>query len=412
MEKLKHTTICILFLLLIFGGISIVNAQDKELKGKVVSASNTQPLPYVNITIPKKGVSTVSNEDGVFIFKFPGDHSPQDSIIFSSVGYKQQAISINDALKQKDIVVTLTESVQELKEVVIKPLTIKELLDSIGHHNYMAFNSPMKLNGYYREFVFTNAKCTEYSDALFEYYYDHGLKNDGQLKIAASRCEKAVQKKEENHSFTALAESRIEPDKILGYSMLLDMIKGHFADKLLDDYTYNIEEDNNKDLLITILPKTKSDKYYKLQFTLTPDYTIKSYKLEIPANLLANVKERSMMGIHAKITAFEVECRYQNSDNYLYPDYFKATKTVKIFGKFMGVVLDQVTAQKSEFVVTQFAAKNINPFAKSETYKKGNMCDNGVAMNADMLKNYNFILPTKKDSLVISSIAKDIAADK
>lgn len=412
MDKLKHTTICILLLLLSFGSISIAHAQDKELKGKVISTGNSQALPYVNITIPRKGVSTVSNEDGVFIFKFPGNNDPQDSIIFSSIGYKPQAISINDALKHKDIVVALTESVQELKEVVIKPLTVKELLDSIGHHNYMAFGSPMKLSGYYREFVFTNAKCTEYSDALFEYYYDRRLKNEGQLKIAASRCEKATQKKEENHNFTIFAESRIGPDKIFGYSMLVDIITRNFTDKVLDDYTYNIEEGDNKNLLVTILPKTNSDKYFKLQFSLTPDYVIKSYKFDVPANLLANVKERSIMGIHGKVTAFAVECRYQTSNNQIYPGYFKVTQTVKISGKFMGVVVDQVTAQKSEFVVTQFMAKNISPFTKSDIYKKGNICENGVAMNADMLKNYNFILPTKKDSLAISSITQDITADK
>ena len=187
--------------------------------------------------------------------------------------------------------------------------------------------------------VFTNSKCTEYSDALFEYYYDRRLKNEGQLKNSCCRVAKRqIKKKEENHNFTIFAESKIGPDKIFGYSMLFDMIKRNFTDKVLDDYTYNIEEGDNKNLLVTILPKTNSDKYFKLQFSLTPDYVIKSYKFDIPANLMANVKERTIMGIHGKVTAFAVECRYQTSNNQIYPGYFKVTQTVKISGKFMGVL--------------------------------------------------------------------------
>ena len=310
------------------------------------------------------------------------------------------------------MVITLSESVVELKEVVIKPVTIRQLLDSIVRRNYTAFNSPMKLNGYYREFVFTNAKCNEYSDALFEYYYDNSLKKGGQVKIDASRCEKAVRKNEKNQNFEAFVDSKANPDKLFDFAMLAGMLNQFFSDKQLDDYKYSIEGNNlNRDLLITISPKPVSDKAYKLQFITSDDLMLRSYKLEIPDGLLKNAKERSIMGIHGKITAFLIEARYGVSNNGIYPEYFKIIKDVKIYGKFLGTVLDQITAQKSEFIVTQINTKNVTPFPKNEIYKKGNICDNGIAINTALLKDYNFIPQTKKDSLAISSITKDIAAN-
>jgi hypothetical protein len=385
-------------------------AQQKELKGGVIASESKLALPYVDLSIPAKGISTISNEDGIFDLKFSANDISGDSIIFSCVGYKSQVISVNDALKQKDLVIALTELTVELKEVVIKPISIKDLLDSISRRNNAAFNSPMKLNGYYREFVFTNAKCNEYADALFEYYYAANLKNSGQLKITASRCEKAERKNEKNKNFEAFVDSKVNPDRLFSFSLLADMIKQFFPDKQLDEYQYNIEGNNiNKDMLITIYPKAGSERVYKLQFLTSDDLLLRSYKVEIPANLLKNVKERSVLGIHVKITAFTFEGRYRANDNGIYPYYFRVIKDVKVTGKFLGTVLDQTISQKSEFIVTKIDTKNISPITKSEMYKKGNLCDNGVAINTALLKSYNFIPPTKKDSLTISSIAKDIS---
>jgi hypothetical protein len=407
MEILKQFMRSTFLLATIIVVASTAEGQDKELKGKVISATNL-PLPYVSINIPGKGISTISNEEGIFVFKFQAGDGLTDSVTFSCVGYKSQTINIHDALKSNSLVVTLPESIVELKEVVIKPITIKELLDSIAQRNNKAFNTPMKLNGYYREFVFTNSKCNEYSDALFEYYYDSNLKNKGQLKIVASRCEKTVKKNEKNQNFEVFVDSKANPDKMFDFALLSGMIKQFFNDKQLENYKYSIEGNNSdKDLLVTIYPKSGTDKVYKLQFLLTDDFALRSYKLEIPGELLKSAKERSALGIHSKITAFTIEARYRAYDNGIYPQYFKIIKDVKLTGKFLGTVVDQLTAQRSEFVVTQINTKNISPIAKSEVYKKGNICDNGVAINTALLRNYNFILPTKKDSLAISSIEKD-----
>lgn len=412
MDIIKQVFKDILLSLIFFGVTLIAYGQDKELKGKVISAGTKGALPYVNINIPALGISTISNDEGMFALKLQGDNSLKDSVIFSCVGYKSQSINVNDALSQNNFTITLAESVVELREVVIKPLTIKQLLDSISRRNYTAFNSPMKLNGYYREFVFTNAKCNEYSDALFEYYYDSHLKSKGQLKINASRCEKAVRKNEKNQNFEAFIDSKTNPDKMFDFAMLADMVNYFFPEKQLNEYKYSIEGNNlNKDLLITIYPKPGSDKVYKLQLLTSDDLMLRWYKLEIPVELLKNVKEKSILGIHGRITAYIIEARYGTSNNGIYPEYFKIIKDVKIFGKFLGTTLDQLTAQKSEFIVTQINTNGIIPFPKNEIYKKGNICDNGAAINTALLKKYNFILPTKKDSLAISSITKDISAN-
>ncbi|MDB5286921.1 MAG: hypothetical protein JWR05_1870 [Mucilaginibacter sp.] len=386
-------------------------AQDAEFGGKVVSATNKTASPYVNISIVAKGINTVTNEDGLFNFKFQ-TADPHDSILFSSIGYLPKKISVEEALREKSMVITLTESVEQLKEVVIRALSLKQMLDSIAQHSRVVFISPMKLNGYYREFVFTNNKCNEHSDALFGYYYDSNIKSDPQLSLTASRCEKAVKKNNSQKDFEAYIDSRTNPNKMFSYAMFAGMIEQYFPDKELDNYNYNLEEDPaNHNLRVTLYPKMGVDKPYKLEIWLNNDFMMSSYKLTVPAELLKNVKEKNVLGIHGRVTNFIIEVKYNAIDNKIYPEFFSIKKSVSITGKFLGIVINQITEQRSEFIVTQIITNDIKPFQKNEIYKKGNICDNGVAINTAYLKSYNFILPTKKDSLAISGISKDIATN-
>jgi hypothetical protein len=265
----------------------------------------------------------------------------------------------------------------------------------------------MKLNGYYREFVFTNNKCTEYADALTSYYRGSDkLSADGQLKIIASRCAEAkADNKDKSAAKEFYVDSKVPPNKLFEYAMLYGMLDKYFSVADLQYYNYTMESvANSTDLVITVSPKpAATNRIHRLTFHLTDDFTLQSYRLELDPNRMQNLPDRSLLGIHVKLLKRYAEVNYERLGNKIYPQFFKYDVTMHIGGKFLGTVIDQTYNPRSEYVTTDIG-NNLAPFARSETYKKGNLCNNGAAINDAQLKEHNFITPSRKDSLAISSM--------
>ena len=76
-------------------------------------------------------------------------------------------------------------------------------------------------------------------------------------------------------------------------------------------------------------------------------------------------------------------------------------------GKFMDVVLNQVVENKSEFVVSELNNTNPRPFEKRLVYIKGNICNNGAAINDALLKDHTIIKLTQKDSSAVNSLVRE-----
>lgn len=403
---LKYTFL-IVFLSNIVSGIPIVSAQDKHpVSGLVLSGSAQEPVVGVTITLKNKSLSSVTNTEGKFILLLPGTYSSADSLIFSSVGYQPVSIAVNEALNDKELVIKLNHSVQNLKEVTISRLSLKQVLDSVRQKNFKSFVSPVQLKGYYRELVFTNSKCTEYADALCEYFYDAQNQPEGQLKINASRCRKEVKKNEDKNNFEVYKESKITPNTAFQYALFSEMINVYFPEKSLAGYKYKEEQSEISGVVkITISPIDNSGQsLYQLVLNLNNDFVLKSYHLEIPDALLEKTKEKSLLGLHAKAGKLTIDVNYTSLSDGIYPSYYSISKERKIWGKMLGVTMDQHVQDKSEFVVTSLVqATSIKSFDKKEVYKKGNICTNGIAMNDEMLKEYTIILPAKNEVLSISN---------
>ncbi|MFN3968821.1 SusC/RagA family TonB-linked outer membrane protein [Flavobacterium sp.] len=93
------------FLLLTIGYVSYA----QEIKGKVIDVSG-MPLPGANVVVKGKNISTSTDFDGVFSLKA----DLADNIEFSMIGFETVSLKA-----QPNMVVTLNESNQLLKEVVV-----------------------------------------------------------------------------------------------------------------------------------------------------------------------------------------------------------------------------------------------------------------------------------------------------
>ena len=117
------------FFLFLLGGY--MHAQV-YVSGVITAAESGEPLPFVNIGIPNKGVGTVSNEDGFYQLDISNQYT-NDKLRFSMVGHTPHEILIS-TIEKKNVFeynVDLTQETTALSEVVVTKGTWKEV--SIGN---------------------------------------------------------------------------------------------------------------------------------------------------------------------------------------------------------------------------------------------------------------------------------------
>lgn len=116
MKSIKRFSI--LFLLSILF-LSTTSAQSTiEVKGIIVDEFDN-PLPFVAITIKVKNKGTSSTEDGEFSMRITNNEL-EDSMSFSSLGFKTLTIKVKDYLAQKEKKIVLKEDVVEMDEITIQ----------------------------------------------------------------------------------------------------------------------------------------------------------------------------------------------------------------------------------------------------------------------------------------------------
>ncbi len=114
----KHK-VALLLILSLF--VSNFYAQQ-SVAGSVVDADTNLPLPFVNIGIIKKGVGTVSDEEGIFNFLFDSSIlTPMDTLRVSSMGYKSYDVPVSQFFNQKQgsLSIRLAPEIMELSEVIV-----------------------------------------------------------------------------------------------------------------------------------------------------------------------------------------------------------------------------------------------------------------------------------------------------
>jgi TonB-linked SusC/RagA family outer membrane protein len=83
------------------------------VQGQVTDAETNQPLPGVNVVVKGKMIGTTTNLEGFYTLEVP---SPNDTLVFSFVGYRGVEIPINGRTR---IDVQLMPAVEELGEIVV-----------------------------------------------------------------------------------------------------------------------------------------------------------------------------------------------------------------------------------------------------------------------------------------------------
>jgi len=90
-------------------------AQEKSLQGKITNDLDIGGVHVLNIS---SRFNTITDENGHFTIKV----KPRDTLIFSSIKYMPEKVAVTEAIFEKGVItVQLTELVNELDEVFLKP---------------------------------------------------------------------------------------------------------------------------------------------------------------------------------------------------------------------------------------------------------------------------------------------------
>lgn len=114
----------LLFLIAIVFSLSI-QSQDK-LRGQIINSESKKPLSAAHILNLNSVVGTITNENGLFDLVAQAN----DTVLVSYLGYASIKLKVtNDLLKGNEVVISLEEKPEEVKEVVIKSTELIGVLE-------------------------------------------------------------------------------------------------------------------------------------------------------------------------------------------------------------------------------------------------------------------------------------------
>jgi hypothetical protein len=121
----KNLSFLVMFLLLMVAFGSKALAQKQELSGTILN-SDGLPIQFASIQVKGTTRGSTSNEQG----EFKITASPGEELQVSSVGYVTRLIKVEKITK---LVITLTNSGNDLGEVVVTALGITRAKKTLGY---------------------------------------------------------------------------------------------------------------------------------------------------------------------------------------------------------------------------------------------------------------------------------------
>ena len=141
----------IIILISLFSGDLFAQGENFILTGKVVDASNNNPVEFANLGVEGTFLGTATDADGNFQLDIDKSYSDYDLVI-SAVGYQSKKIKLKDLAAGKSHIISLTPAIYKLSEVDIEAQSkiLYGIIRSAGNlifQNYI--QGPVELNSFY-----------------------------------------------------------------------------------------------------------------------------------------------------------------------------------------------------------------------------------------------------------------------
>ncbi len=104
---------CLVLIVLMFGSSSLLNAQERTVRGVVTDAESGEPLPGATVFLVGTTIGTTTNPQGSYSIRAPEKYN---TIQFSFVGYKTLKVDIGGRV---EINIQLQRDLLQLDETVV-----------------------------------------------------------------------------------------------------------------------------------------------------------------------------------------------------------------------------------------------------------------------------------------------------
>lgn len=134
-----------------------------------MSAADRIPVPYVNISVSKTGLGTVSRFNGKFQLDVTNRPEGKDSLVFSAIGFITKGILISDDMDT--IFVLLKPNSVKLNSVLVSPKSPEEYIQMAIEKipdNYIS--EPFNGHIYQRTMIRLNGKFIESTESILKGY--------------------------------------------------------------------------------------------------------------------------------------------------------------------------------------------------------------------------------------------------
>jgi hypothetical protein len=372
-------------------------------KGTLLDERKLEPLPYCNIMLLERSIGTISNQDGKFMLKIPGDCT-RDTVRISCMGYYPQWFAVAELLQNTDNDIILKRSAIQLKSIDVVHFNPRQVLDSF--HYFLEKNYEenfVLLTTYYREVIKQNTQYTDISEAIMEVmkapYQDPY--SDDHIKFVKGR------KSSDTKPYSSIKL------KLKGgpyYILQLDVVKNlaSFLDpeyKSLYQYTFEkaVLINNRETVVLGFNPllNLRDVLYQGKMYIDRKTWALSRVEFEVTKeglrearNLLIEKEPKKMKAIPVELS-YSVD--YQNIGDRWY--FFTATTQYQI------KVNDRQNRQKtlfnsvSEILTTKIEQGDFQKFSRRDIFKPNEFITEKIdTIDHDFWRGYNIIEP--EDDLV------------
>jgi len=154
------TFFCVLF-------VETIYAQNYiEIKGKIIDSEYNAPLPFVNISVAKNRIGTITNNSGEFLLKIP-EIWRNDTLNFSFIGYTTKKIPIKSFTNESTIVLQTSDyTICEISVFSYSPTEI--ILKAFENIPQNYPQSSARFTAFYREQITENMKDIQHIEAIVD----------------------------------------------------------------------------------------------------------------------------------------------------------------------------------------------------------------------------------------------------
>jgi hypothetical protein len=413
---IRRIGITALFIFLFSGVVSIFAGNDEKfftVSGVIRDKSSRKKLEYVNISIPGSNVSSITNEEGVFVLKIK-DSIQAKEIEFSRIGYFSTRISL-DGTDLLDQTFYLTQNEKQLKEVIIEswenPIgLVKEALRRVDR-NYST--KPNLHTGFYRETVQKGRKFINISEAVIQIYKSPYTENTISDRVQIFKGRKLLTTKVSD----TLAVKLLGGPNLSIYADLVKNPEILFDEETLYNFHFKMENsrffDNRQQYIVSFSPAVilPYPLFYGTLYidkeTLT--FTRAEFFLDMKDRVKATdaILRRKPAGLRFRPEEVSFIVSYKQRGNKSYLNYirnevkFKCDWQRRLFATNYTVL--------SEMIVTESKEESVSNIPRRESFnERESLSDKVMSFYDDNFWGaYNIIEPTESLESAVNKLKKE-----